>query len=74
MGDYAQEAPLVAGAIARGELTAITSFKRKKKFSMVNLLQYFNNACGFISRLIFKRSHPYVFYPIALDICNFILH
>lgn len=31
MGDYSQEAPLVAGAIARGELTAITSLKRKKK-------------------------------------------
>lgn len=28
MGDYAQEAPLVAGAVARGELTAVTSLWR----------------------------------------------
>lgn len=25
MGDYAQEAPLMAGALARGELTAVSS-------------------------------------------------
>ncbi len=29
MGDYAEEAPLVAGAIARGELTAATLLNRK---------------------------------------------
>lgn len=33
MGDYAQMAPLFAGALARGELVTVTLFKRSQNFT-----------------------------------------
>lgn len=39
MGNYAQEAPLLAGAIARGERTAVPSLKRTGTALTVDVLQ-----------------------------------
>lgn len=41
MGDFAQEAPLLAGALARGELTQRSGHRGKRKNRIVSLLVHF---------------------------------